>query len=100
MARNPEKDANRKAKREMHEAVDKVIDERRRSRSGPRRQRKKSPLISMRPPHKTRRRCNVTQRLRTNEVRSFMPNIRTDKQLVTQITVVESEPESRPRHCP
>jgi len=34
MDRNPAKDANRKAKREMHEAVDKVIDQKRKEPIG------------------------------------------------------------------
>jgi hypothetical protein len=34
MARNPERDANKKAKREMQEAVDKVIDEKKKEPIG------------------------------------------------------------------
>jgi hypothetical protein len=34
MDRNPAKDANKKAKREMHEAVDKVIDEKKKAPIG------------------------------------------------------------------
>jgi hypothetical protein len=34
MARNPEKDANKKAKHEMQEAVDKVIDEKKKEPIG------------------------------------------------------------------
>jgi hypothetical protein len=34
MGRNPEKDANKKAEREMHEAVDKVIDQKKKEPIG------------------------------------------------------------------
>lgn len=100
MGRNPPEDANRKAAREMHEAVDKVIDEK-----------KKEPIGTKEAEEEVAADLNEAAREDTKKDRSrplavrqkgsgfrqptkqgAMPNVGSQGQPVTQITIVESEP--------
>ena len=95
MARNPEKDANKKAKHEMQEAVDKVIDEKKNEPIGTKKAEEEVAAdLHEAAQHDTKKHANTLTR-HTQKARSFMPSIRSDNQLVTQITVVESEPEKQ-----
>jgi len=86
MDRKPTKDANKKAKREMHEAVDKVID-----------QKKKEPIGTKETEAEVAADLNEAAHEDTKERRHERQanNIPTDKQPVTQITVVESGPDKQ-----
>jgi heme-degrading monooxygenase HmoA len=86
MARNPAKDNNRTAKREMHEAVDKVID-----------QKKKEPIGTKETEAEVAADLNEAAHEDTKDQHHERQakNIRSDKQPVTQITVVESGPDKQ-----
>ena len=83
MARNPAKNVSNKAKRELHEAVAKVIDEKEREPIGTKEAEAEVAADLNEAAHEDTK----NQRRPANSVSS---NIRSDKQLVTQITVVES----------
>jgi heme-degrading monooxygenase HmoA len=92
MDRNPDDDANRKAKRDMHEAVDKVIDEK-----------KKEPIGTKEAEEAVAADLNVAAQTDTKKRRQSRkkadaangPHIRTGMRCVTQITVVEADPEKQ-----
>jgi heme-degrading monooxygenase HmoA len=92
MDRTPAKDANKKAKREMRKAVDKVIDEKKKEPIGTKQAEKEVAADLNEAAHED---TKTTLPAPTKHVRSFMPNIRSDKRLVTQITVVESGPDTQ-----
>jgi heme-degrading monooxygenase HmoA len=100
MDRNPAKDANRKAKREMQKAIGKVIDQKKEEPIGTKAAEKGVAADLNEAAHKD------TQKLRTQKrgaraadafenTESVRARIRTGKEFVTQITVVESEPEKQ-----
>src|SRR5687768_6026720 len=94
MGNTPQADANKKAKREMREAVDKVIDEKKKEPIGTKEAEEEVAADLNEAAHDTKGRRSGRP-APAKHARSFKPNVRSDKQFVTQITVVESEPEKQ-----
>ena len=92
MDRNPAKDANRKAKREMQEAVGRVIDEKKGELIGTKEAEEKVAADLNEAAHKDSKKRQHQPR---STAKGSGPRIRTGSQCVTQITVVESEPEKQ-----
>jgi len=90
MVQNPEKQANRKAKHDMQEAVDKVIDDK-----------KQEPIGTKAAEADVAADLNAAAQADTNKRRQSRkqtgladgPHIRAGAHCVTQITVVEAEPD-------
>jgi heme-degrading monooxygenase HmoA len=90
MSRNPQEDANRRAKRDMQKAVDKVID-----------QKKKEPIGTKEAEQDVAADLNeaaredIAKERRSRAAREPKSSSRADHRHVTQITVVESEPDKQ-----
>ena len=88
--RNPQKEDNRIAKSAMQEAVGKVIDARKKEGIATKEAEAEAAADLHTAAHE-----DTSKRQRQSQVKGDGPRIRSGKQLVTQITIVESEPEKQ-----